>query len=84
MDSHAQKEIRDLAVQVYELIKPVVPVACEAFEDYRIGSVTFSKAEIELLKDIIKDPMSAKLRVLSGGRGETAEFQGKLKILDLL
>ncbi|BAT22209.1 thymidylate synthase [Yellowstone lake phycodnavirus 1] len=83
MDGHAQKEIRDLAVQVYDLIKPVVPVTCEAFEDYHQGSVTFSKVEIALLKDIIKDPMSATYRVLTS-KGENAEFQDKLKILGFI
>lgn len=83
MDGHAQKEIRDLAVQVYDLIKPVVPVTCEAFEDYHQGSLTFSKIEIALLKDIVKDPASASYRVIAG-KGENAEFQDKLKILGLI
>lgn len=83
MDGHAQKEIRDLAVQVYDLIKSVVPVTCEAFEDYHQGAVTFSKVEIALLKDIIKDPMSATYRVLTS-KGENAEFQDKLKIIGLI
>lgn len=34
MDSHAQKEIRDYAYPMFDLIKPLVPVACEAFLDY--------------------------------------------------
>lgn len=80
MDSHAQKEIRDLAVQVYELIKPIVPVTCEAFEDYRIGSVTFSKSELSLLRDIIKDPTSTRE---FASKSETTEFNEKIKNLFL-
>lgn len=82
MDDHAQKEIQDLALQVYELIKPIVPVTCEAFEDFVVSSVTFSRAEMALLKDIVKDPMSARWRVLNS-KGENAEFQAKLKLLEL-
>ena len=82
MDDHAQKEIQDLAKQVYELIKPIVPITCEAFEDFVVDSVTFSRAELALLKDIVKDPPSAQWRVLAG-KGENAEFQAKLKLLGL-
>ena len=33
-DSHAQREIRDYADAMYELVKPNYPLCCEAFEDY--------------------------------------------------
>jgi len=49
MDWHAQEETRMYANAMYELIKPVVPVACEAFEDYMLHSVSFSRAEMEFL-----------------------------------
>jgi thymidylate synthase (FAD) len=71
MDDHAQKEIQDLAKQVYDLIKPIVPLACEAFEDFVIGAVTFTRVEIEALK--------AKATTIPG-KGENQEFQEKLKI----
>jgi thymidylate synthase (FAD) len=58
-------------------------VTCEAFEDFRLGAVTFSRSELNLLKDIIKDPMSANWRALPG-KGENAEFRGKLGILDIV
>lgn len=54
MDSHAQWEIQQYANAMYELIKPIVPLACEAFEDYRLGAKTFSKQEMALIKDIIR------------------------------
>jgi thymidylate synthase (FAD) len=82
MDDHAQKEIRDVAAQVYERIRPIVPVTCEAFEDFRLGSMTLSRLEVALLRDIIKDPMSATWRALAG-RGENQEFQEKLRALGL-
>jgi thymidylate synthase (FAD) len=75
MEDHAQKEIRDLAQQVYDLIKPIVPVTCEAFEDFRLGSVTLSRLEVEAIKNV-------KYEI--PGRGENQEFQEKLTTLDLV
>jgi len=80
IDDHAQKEIRDIARQIWDLIRPIVPVTCEAFEDFRMGSITLSRLEIEVLRDIIKDPMSASWRSIAG-RGENDEFKQKLKKL---
>ena len=70
MDDHAQKEIRDLAVQVYELIRPIVPVTCEAFEDFVIGAITLSRVEIEAIRNNLHE---------IPGRGENLEFQEKVK-----
>ena len=50
MDEHAQQEIRDYAFAMYELIKPIVPITAEAFEDYRFGAVHLSRLEIESLR----------------------------------
>ena len=77
IDDHAQKEIRDLAVKVYELIKPVVPVTCEAFEDFVLGSVTLSRVEIEALRGnaLVHAPRAIP------GKGENAEFEEKIQTL---
>ena len=77
IDDHAQKEIRDLANKVYELVKPIVPVTCEAFEDFVLGSVTLSRVEIEALRgnSLVHAP-----RAISG-KGENAEFEEKLQTL---
>lgn len=69
IDDHAQKEIRDLAVKVYGLIKPVCPMTCEAFEDFRLGSITLSRLEIEALKSGKSDIQ---------GKGENQEFKEKI------
>ena len=60
MDAHAQYEIRVFADAMYELIKPIVPIACEAFEDYIFDSedLTYqnyklSRMELAGLRDII-------------------------------
>jgi thymidylate synthase (FAD) len=69
MDSHAQPEIQVLAKQVYELIKPVVPLACEAFEDFVLNSLTLSGPEVEALR--------SKTNTVPGV-SENREFQEKI------
>ena len=79
IDDHAQKEIRDLAVKVLNLIKPIVPVTCEAFEDFVLGSVTLSRVEIEALRGnaLVHAPP------VIPGKGENAEFEEKIHTLFL-
>jgi thymidylate synthase (FAD) len=50
MDPHAQQEIRDYANAMFALIQPIVPVAAEAFLDYRHHAVTLSRLEVEALR----------------------------------
>ncbi|HMN94991.1 MAG TPA: FAD-dependent thymidylate synthase [Phycisphaerales bacterium] len=50
MDPHAQKEIRDYADAMFELIRPIVPVACEAFVDYRLDGMHLTRLEVEALR----------------------------------
>jgi thymidylate synthase (FAD) len=50
MDKHAQLEIRSYAEVIgNEIVKRWVPLAWEAFEDYRMNSKSFSGPELELL-----------------------------------
>lgn len=50
MDSHAQLEIRRYAETIgNEIVKRWVPLAWEAFQDYRMNSKSFSGPEMELL-----------------------------------
>lgn len=77
MEDHAQKEIRDLATQIYERIKPIVPVTCEAFEDFRLGAMTLSKLEIEFIRQCLLTNSAPNIP----GKGENAEFKEKLKLL---
>jgi thymidylate synthase (FAD) len=50
---HAQKEIVLYADAMYNLVKPKLPIACEAFEDYWLNGVSFSRMEMDLLKRLI-------------------------------
>lgn len=85
-DKHAQLEIQEYARAVYNLVKPLVPACCEAFEDYVVNSVTLSKAEIEAIRTALKAyPINGKLILESSklGKTETLEFERKLSKLGL-
>jgi thymidylate synthase (FAD) len=73
MDGHAQKEIRDYATAIFELVKPLVPITMEAFMDFRVNAMQLTGPEIEALATgkEIESP------------GERREFQEKLKRLKI-
>lgn len=50
---HAQYEITLYADAMYKLVKPKLPIVCEAFEDYWLNGVNFSRMEMNLLKRLI-------------------------------
>lgn len=50
LDSHAQHEIRMYAKEIVNIIKLWAPLTWEAFEDYTLNSITFSKQELMLLR----------------------------------
>ena len=88
-DSHAQREIRDYADAMYELVKPNFPLCCEAFEDYIQGATTFSKQEMGVIRELLEYAdtkaalagMSVKdVGVLESklGKRETKEFLEKI------
>ena len=49
---NAQFEIVDLARIMFDLVKPYVPISCQAFEDYQKNAVTFSAIEMKVLLDL--------------------------------
>ena len=53
MDSHAQLEIRQFANCMFEIVKSICPVACEAFEDYVLHAKKFSRMEMKVLKKFL-------------------------------
>ena len=59
---------------MFELIKPIVPHACEAFLDYRVNAVTFSGPECQAIRTGCVDHLS---------KGEKLEFEKKCQLLDL-
>jgi thymidylate synthase (FAD) len=53
MHSHAQYEIQVYAQSIYNLLKQQFPITFEAFDDYILNSVKFSRMEQQLLKHVI-------------------------------
>ncbi|MCX8010971.1 MAG: FAD-dependent thymidylate synthase [Ignavibacteria bacterium] len=79
MDETAQYEIRVYANVMADMVKAVVPLAYEAFEDYILNAITFSKIELELLREFLpKDFNQEKLQVLDS-KYEINEFLAKLR-----
>jgi thymidylate synthase (FAD) len=69
MDAHAQQEIRDYANAMFELIRPIVPIAAEAFLDYQLESMHLTRLEIEAMR-------SGK-PIATENKRETAEWEAK-------
>jgi thymidylate synthase (FAD) len=73
MDSHAQKEIRDYAEAIYELVEPLVPITMKAFKDFRVDAMYLSGPELESIKN--GTPIESP--------GERREFEEKMARLGL-
>ena len=69
MDAHAQQEIQDYAWAMFELIKPIVPIASEAFMDYNFEGVHLTRLEVEALRT--KQPLA------TDNKREAAEWEAK-------
>lgn len=54
MDPHAQYEIRVYADAIAKFVEAWVPFAWEAFEEYVLGAHTVSRAEMEILRGLVK------------------------------
>lgn len=52
-DPHAQYEIRVYADAMLDTVRCWVPLACRAFEDYRLGAVHLSAQGLEIVKRMI-------------------------------
>ena len=80
LDPHAQWEIRVYAEAMAEIVKQVVPVAWEAFEDYILHSSHLSRYETEIVKEIVKNS-SLNLEEIAKEKGlkgrELTEFLSK-------
>lgn len=74
MDDHAQKEIQECAEVIFELIRDIVPLSCEAFLDYRVYSVTLTGPEVRALNTKSTNHLS---------KGERAEYIKKCQQLGL-
>src|SRR4051794_21901957 len=75
MDPHAQQEIRDFANAMFALIRPIVPIAAEAFLDYHSQSMHLTRLEVEAIRS--GKPLATE------NKRESAEWEEKKKRLGL-
>ncbi len=66
LDPHAQKEIRLYGEVMFDMVRRVCPLASEAFEEFGLGGVSFSRREFRALQ-----------AMLAGGAPEEAGLSGK-------
>ena len=80
LDSHAQYEIRQYAQAIATIIKDIVPVTWQAFEDYQLYSTTFSLWEMNILGMVINEEISeaAQLTAAKMSKREQGDFLEKL------
>lgn len=76
LDRHAQAEIREYALAMLALIEPIVPVACEAFVDYRLEGLHLTRLEVEAIQAGQDKPDTTNRR-------ELAEWEEKRRRLGL-
>lgn len=65
-DPHAQLEIREYAEAMNTIVQKLYPDAHEAFEDYMMQSMTFSRMELEVLRRLVVGGLMVE-QVMSGG-----------------
>lgn len=67
-DPHAQYEIRAYADVILNMVEAWVPVACQAFRDYRLGAVTLSAQMLDVVRrllageSVIAPPLGLSMR----------------------
>jgi len=74
MDDHAQKEIQDYAIPMFEMVKPHFPIATEAFEDYSLNSQTLSRMEVNVLQHTLNNFPDAKQFLSDLKDGQDLDF----------
>src|SRR3989338_321999 len=81
MDAHAQKEIREYAtVMGDKIVSKVTPIAYEAFKDYRLNSLNFSRLDIAGIKKIIGGvELEEAAEEIFENKRERREFLSKMK-----
>lgn len=77
-DPHAQYEIRVYADLICEIAKAWVPAAYEAFEEYRLGAVQFSRTGMDCLRRMLAgETVTQETSGMSAG--EWREFEAALR-----
>lgn len=74
LDTHAQLEIRRYAEVIADLVKDWVPLAWEAFEDYRLGAVLVSAQELAILRGLLQGSAMPSQKASALSAREYREF----------
>lgn len=83
LDSHAQKEIREYAEVMADIVNRWCPLAWEAFEDYRQNAESFSAMELEAVRKMFrecKDPEDLDLKSFGLSKREIKDLYRKLDV----
>jgi thymidylate synthase (FAD) len=95
MDAHAQYEIRKYAeVMGHEIVAKWCPLTWEAFMDYRVNSSGFTRLEMEIVQELMKDSGDAAINLAKSfgwikedgsvkRNREREEFEAKLVKLNM-
>jgi thymidylate synthase ThyX len=77
---HAQFEIVQYAEAMYTLVKQLLPLSCEAFEDYWFNAKSFSKQELDILGSLLRNEISLTETITSDllSKNELNDFIAKL------
>ncbi len=78
-DSHSQWEIQAYAKAMLPMVKAWVPVAFEAFQEYRQGGVSFSKSGLKVIQKLIRGEL-VKREDTSLSQREWSEMMATLEV----
>jgi thymidylate synthase (FAD) len=87
LDVHAQYEIRVYGEVMAQIVKQIVPLAYEAFEDYILNKLVFSAPESKVLKKMLNENVmydKDELKLIGLSAGEVSEFIKKIEKLNNL
>lgn len=84
LDSHAQKEIRDLAEAIAVIVRNWVPHTWQAFIDYEKESLNLSRMEKDIFKTIMAKPENQTLLKQLLEEDTTMSKREKTELLDKL
>jgi len=81
MAPDAQFEIRQYANVIANIVKDWVPLAWEAFQDYRVNAIKLSASEVKAIYDFITTQGATAIIHDGVSKRETEEFSAKLQRL---
>lgn len=84
LDAHAQYEIRVYADAMAQIVREIVPIAYQAFEDYALHAIRLTQPELHVMKRLLATSDTAlltdeTLAECGLSKREMEEFRGKLQ-----